>query len=83
MSDLTDLTITASIQALRQGEISSRELTQACLERIERLEPKLHAFITLTPELALRQADSADRQLLAWRQPRMDPCRPCWACRWR
>jgi aspartyl-tRNA(Asn)/glutamyl-tRNA(Gln) amidotransferase subunit A len=67
MSELTDLTITASILALHQGEISSRELTQACLERIERLEPILHAFITLTPELALRQADSADRRLLAWR----------------
>ena len=67
MSELTDLTITASIQALRQGEISSRELTQACLERIARFEPRLHAFITLTPELALRQADSADRQMLAWR----------------
>jgi aspartyl-tRNA(Asn)/glutamyl-tRNA(Gln) amidotransferase subunit A len=67
MTELTDLTVTASIQALRQGEISSRELTQACLQRIQRLEPQLHAFITLTPELALRQADSADRRLLDWR----------------
>jgi aspartyl-tRNA(Asn)/glutamyl-tRNA(Gln) amidotransferase subunit A len=67
MSELTDLTILDSIQALRHGEISSRELTVACLERIERLEPKLRAFITRTPDLALAQADTADRQLVAWR----------------
>jgi aspartyl-tRNA(Asn)/glutamyl-tRNA(Gln) amidotransferase subunit A len=67
MPELTDLTITASILALRQGEVSSRELTQACMERIQRLEPELRAFITLTPELALSRADAADRQLLAWR----------------
>ncbi len=73
MSELTELSITESVQALRQGEFSSRELTQACLERIERLEPKLRVFITQTPDLALRQADAADRQLLAWRH---DPSGP-------
>jgi aspartyl-tRNA(Asn)/glutamyl-tRNA(Gln) amidotransferase subunit A len=73
MSELTDLNITDSIQALRRGDISSRELTQACLERIEQLEPRLHAFITLTPDLALRQADAADRQILAWRRAPAGP----------
>jgi aspartyl-tRNA(Asn)/glutamyl-tRNA(Gln) amidotransferase subunit A len=54
--------------ALRAGDFSSRELVSAFLERIEQLEPKLHAFITLTPELALEQAGQADRQLAAWRK---------------
>jgi len=45
------------------GELSSRELTTAYLERIQRLDAHLHAFLTLTPELALRQADEADRTL--------------------
>ncbi|HEX9030080.1 MAG TPA: Asp-tRNA(Asn)/Glu-tRNA(Gln) amidotransferase subunit GatA [Anaerolineales bacterium] len=73
MPELTDLTITASLQALRRGEISSRELTQASLERVERLEPELRAFITLTPELALRQADLADNRLLEWRKAKEGP----------
>jgi aspartyl-tRNA(Asn)/glutamyl-tRNA(Gln) amidotransferase subunit A len=56
------------LAALRRGEVSSRELTQSMLERIDRLEPRLHAFITLTPDLALRMADEADRRWQAWRK---------------
>ncbi len=68
MSDLTDLTFTQSAQALRQGQVSSRELTSAFLERIERLEPQLHAFLTLTADQALKQAEEADRKLTEWRK---------------
>jgi aspartyl-tRNA(Asn)/glutamyl-tRNA(Gln) amidotransferase subunit A len=68
MSDLTDLTVTEAIQALRSGDVSSRDLTQACLTRMERLDSQLHAFLTVTPELALSRADSADQQLAAWRK---------------
>ena len=63
MADLTDLTLRQAAASLRQGEISSRELTQAYLNRIERLEPDLHAFITLVPEKALQMADAADQRL--------------------
>ncbi len=58
------MTLAAAAQALRAGEFSSSELTRAYLERIERLEPGLHAFITLTPELAMEQAREADRRLM-------------------
>jgi aspartyl-tRNA(Asn)/glutamyl-tRNA(Gln) amidotransferase subunit A len=68
MTNLIDLSITEAVQALRSGEISSRELTIACLERIDRLEPRLHAFITLTPDLALRQAAAADARLAGARR---------------
>jgi aspartyl-tRNA(Asn)/glutamyl-tRNA(Gln) amidotransferase subunit A len=68
MSDLTDLTVLQILQALRSGEISSREITQAYQERIAHLEPELHAFITLTPELALEQAKRADETLAEWRK---------------
>ncbi|HPH98074.1 MAG TPA: Asp-tRNA(Asn)/Glu-tRNA(Gln) amidotransferase subunit GatA [Anaerolineaceae bacterium] len=68
MTDLTDLTVLDALQALRSGQVSSRELTQACLDRISRLEPAIRAFITLTPELALQQADEADRKLAAARR---------------
>ncbi len=68
MTDLIALSLDRMIRLLRDGEISSRELTQAFLGRIEQLEPRLHAFITLTPEIALKQADQADRQLAAGRE---------------
>lgn len=68
MGDLTRLSLAEITSALHRGEFSSRELTQAFLERIQRLEPCLHAFITLTPELALAQAAEADRRLAGWRK---------------
>jgi aspartyl-tRNA(Asn)/glutamyl-tRNA(Gln) amidotransferase subunit A len=68
VASLTDLTLLEAAGMLRQGQASSRELTEACLQRIERLEPLLHAFITTTPELALSQADAADQTLAAWRR---------------
>jgi aspartyl-tRNA(Asn)/glutamyl-tRNA(Gln) amidotransferase subunit A len=62
------------LAALRRGDVSSRELTQDVLERVARLEPRLHAFITLTPELALEMADAADRRWQAWRKdPQGEP----------
>ncbi len=67
------LSLSSAILALRQGRLSSRELTQACLDRCQALEPALHAFLTLSPELALAQADQADRRLVEWRK---DPSQP-------
>src|SRR5260370_7258073 len=46
--------------AVRRHEVSSTELTRAYLERIERINPKLNAFVITTPELALDQAKAAD-----------------------
>jgi Asp-tRNA(Asn)/Glu-tRNA(Gln) amidotransferase A subunit family amidase len=46
--------------AIRSGEISSTELTQAHLERIESLNPKLNAYVLVTPEVALEQARAVD-----------------------
>lgn len=59
---LHHLSVHELLSGLQRGEFSSREITQDCLDQIERLEPLLHAFITRTPELALQMADSADRQ---------------------
>ncbi len=67
MTELTDLTLSQSLTALRSGDCSSRALTEACLARMDRLEPSIQAFLTPTPELALQQADEADRRLSAWR----------------
>jgi aspartyl-tRNA(Asn)/glutamyl-tRNA(Gln) amidotransferase subunit A len=67
MNELTHLTLTQARDALRDGQFSSREITQAYLDRIDKLDPSLHAFITLTPEAALQAADQADRRLTTWR----------------
>ena len=60
MAELTNFTITDILIGLRTRDFSSRELTEAFLKRIDSLEPVLHAFITLTPELALAAAERAD-----------------------
>lgn len=57
---LPSLTATQMLQRLRAGDFSCRELMAAHLERIQMLEPGIHAFITLYPEQALAQADKAD-----------------------
>lgn len=52
-------------ELLRAREVSSRELTQLYLERIERLDPKLNSYRVVLAEQALAQADEADRKLAA------------------
>lgn len=42
--------ISSALQAMRRGEISAAELSQACFRRIERLNPLTNAFITVTPD---------------------------------
>src|SRR3990167_8764306 len=49
--------------ALRQKKISSVELTQYFLHRIQKLNPALHCFITVTEERALVQARAADNRI--------------------
>jgi aspartyl-tRNA(Asn)/glutamyl-tRNA(Gln) amidotransferase subunit A len=63
--NLTDLTMTEALEKLRSREISSVELTRAYLERIEQVEPMVDAYITVTPEVALQHAESADKRRAA------------------
>jgi aspartyl-tRNA(Asn)/glutamyl-tRNA(Gln) amidotransferase subunit A len=76
MEKLTDLNTQAAAALLRQGEITSVELTQASLELIAQLEPSIHAFITLTAELALEQATLADKRLQKASKTDADPFPP-------
>ena len=62
MSELTDLPIHAARALLEAGSLSSEELTRAYLTRIEALDPRVNAFLTPTPELALEQARRADER---------------------
>ena len=60
MTELTQLTISEALELLRAGEISALELTRAHLERIAAQDPSIGAYLTVTSDLALRQAQAAD-----------------------
>jgi len=69
MRDLTELTAVQLVEGYRKGEFSPVEATRATLDRAERIQPEVNAFVRLTGEEALAQARaSADR----WR--RGEPC---------
>lgn len=52
----------AAAAAIRDGRLSARELTEACLARIDRLEPTIGAWTFLDRGFALAQADAADQR---------------------
>ena len=56
MTELTKLSLADAAQGLQGGDFSSRELTQAYIARIEQIDPKIHAFLTL-------------RRTWRWRKP--------------
>ncbi|MFN3476870.1 MAG: amidase, partial [Candidatus Methylomirabilales bacterium] len=57
------LTIHELRQLILKREISAAEVTEAYLRRIEAVEPKIKAYVTLTPEEALAQATFVDQKL--------------------
>src|SRR5690606_3599300 len=63
--ELHQLTLVELNEGLRARRYSSVELVRHFLARIERLDPKLNSFITVTAEAALAAAETADRQLAA------------------
>jgi len=58
-------------ELLRSKKLSPVELTQACLAQIEKLNPELNAFITVTADTALAQARAAEAEIQRgdWRGP--------------
>lgn len=61
--DVAFAPVTSLSEWLRRKEVSSTELTKLYLDRIERLDPKLHAVITPTTERALQKAAAADAEI--------------------
>lgn len=64
-SELTSLTLAEAAAKIRSGEVTSVQLTEACLARIAVYDPKLDAFITVMKEQALAQARQLDAELKA------------------
>jgi aspartyl-tRNA(Asn)/glutamyl-tRNA(Gln) amidotransferase subunit A len=63
--ELYRLTVARAAELLARREISSVELTRACLERILQVDNLVRSFVTVTPELAEEQAQEADRRIAA------------------
>ena len=62
---IADWTLTDTAAAIAARKVSSREVTQALLDRIDRRQPKLNAYVRIDREGALAQAVAADAALAA------------------
>ena len=69
--NVSQLGLSEASQLVRSKKVSPVELTHECLSRIERLNPKLNAFITVTAESALAEARQAEAEIQhdGWRGP--------------
>jgi aspartyl-tRNA(Asn)/glutamyl-tRNA(Gln) amidotransferase subunit A len=70
-SDPAELTIEDASRMIRAGTLSPGELTSAYLTRIERIDPLINSYATVTAEQALAQARALEQELAAgrWRGP--------------
>ncbi len=62
-SEIVDLTLLEVADGVRRKRFSSLEVTRACLERAERVQPALNCFIAIEAEAAIAAARKADRVL--------------------
>ncbi len=71
VSDPTELSVDEAGRMIRAGALSPRELTEAWLARIERVDPLINSYITVTSEVALTRARELEQELAAghWRGP--------------
>jgi aspartyl-tRNA(Asn)/glutamyl-tRNA(Gln) amidotransferase subunit A len=63
VTDLTKLTLAQAREGLREKRFTATELTRAFLDAIDTANPALNAYVTVTPEMALRQAKESDAKL--------------------
>ena len=63
-SELPLLDLSDVSHAVQKKEVSPVELTKACLARIEKLNPRLNAFITVTGTAALEEANARQIQVM-------------------
>ncbi len=63
MAELWQLTLHEARAGLDAGSFSAVELTRSCFERIARVEDRVKAYVTLTEDRALEQAEAADKTL--------------------
>ncbi|MBX9810229.1 MAG: amidase [Burkholderiales bacterium] len=62
-TELVHMSLTEVADAIRKKKVSSVEVTRACIEHAERVQPKLNCFISLEADEALQAAKKADQAL--------------------
>ncbi len=68
MPDLCDLDVTELADRIRSRDVSPVEVTEAFLARIESVNPKLNAFVTVTADHALKAARAAEQDVVGGRR---------------
>jgi aspartyl-tRNA(Asn)/glutamyl-tRNA(Gln) amidotransferase subunit A len=63
MGELLDLTAHELAEQIESREVSAREAAEVANRRVEEVEEEINAFVTSTPELAIRRAESVDERL--------------------
>ncbi|MBU0534905.1 Asp-tRNA(Asn)/Glu-tRNA(Gln) amidotransferase subunit GatA [Patescibacteria group bacterium] len=63
MKDLNKLNLSEALEGLKTGKFTSVDLTKSCLTTIKKHDKKIKAFVTVTGELALKQAEVADKEI--------------------
>ncbi|HEU6446971.1 MAG TPA: Asp-tRNA(Asn)/Glu-tRNA(Gln) amidotransferase subunit GatA [Verrucomicrobiae bacterium] len=70
---LNQLSISDLTAKLSKRETSAREITQACLDQIARVDGKIHAFISHDAKDTLAQADAVDKEISSGKTPAKKP----------
>jgi Asp-tRNA(Asn)/Glu-tRNA(Gln) amidotransferase A subunit family amidase len=65
--DLAFLPVTSLSALIRARQVSSVELTKLYLDRLKKYDPTLKCVVTLTEDVAIKQAEQADREIAAGR----------------
>jgi aspartyl-tRNA(Asn)/glutamyl-tRNA(Gln) amidotransferase subunit A len=68
MTGLHKLTLAELQRKFTAGEVTAREIVQAYALRIKQVEPKVRAYITLTKDAAMAEAEALDQKLRTWRR---------------
>ncbi|MCK5627628.1 Asp-tRNA(Asn)/Glu-tRNA(Gln) amidotransferase subunit GatA, partial [Candidatus Bathyarchaeota archaeon] len=63
MSRILELSASELVSKIRTQEITAEEYVNKCYERIKEVEDKIHAFITLTENIALEKAKEIDSRI--------------------
>jgi aspartyl-tRNA(Asn)/glutamyl-tRNA(Gln) amidotransferase subunit A len=74
--ELCELSLAQATEWIRQRKLSPVELTQAHLDRIQRLEPRINSYITVTAEAVMQQAYQAEADLQRGETPAGKPLGP-------
>ena len=69
INDLMSMTIAEAAAAIRSRQLSPVELTQACLDQVERHDGKINAFLTVLGDQALAAARRAEQEMARGKDP--------------